>query len=290
MSGSSSSSPLFLVGTGRCGSTVVYSCLAMHPALAWIASWLTAAPRWPILTLGNRFWEIPGTDRWRESRFFPKPVEPNTVWERWVADFSLEDAAPATVADARRSLVPLIERVMAYQGKSRYLGKLVGRPVKVEFLAALFPDARFVHVTRELKPTVSSLLLVDFYQNNAPLSEWPWGAIPEALLECYRQSGGANEIAAAITVVVNRLELERQLAVIGRNRCIDVSYTGFISQPIDELRRIGLHADLDIDAAFERRIRTRKIHAGDDRKWAKHLTQAQVSRLDAFEVLTGSLP
>jgi len=281
--------PLFLVGTGRCGSTIVYSCLAMHPDLAWIPSWLTTAPRWPILTAANRFWELPGTDRWREARFFPKPVEPNTVWERWVPEFHREDAEPDALTQARATLVSLIDRVKRYHGKPRYLGKLVGRPVKVELLAAVFPSARFVHVTRDLKPTVSSLLLVDFFQNNAPLDRWPWGTIPEALLEFYRANGSAEEVAAAITVVLNRVEVDRQLSRVSADRWIEVSYPGFINRPIEEMRRIGEHAGLSLDAGFERRIRRREIHGGDDRKWARHLTDQQVARLDAFEPLAAQV-
>jgi len=283
------SAPLFLVGTGRCGSTIVYSCLAMHPSLAWIPSWLTTAPRWPVLAAANRFWELPGTDRWREARFFPKPVEPNTVWERWVPEFHREDARPDAVAQTQATLVPLVDRVKRYHGKPRYLGKLVGRPVKIELLASVFPEARFVHVTRDLKPTVSSLLLVDFFQNNAPLERWPWGTIPAALLDFYRANGSAQEVAAAITVVLNRVEVERQLGRLAADRWIEVSYTGFIGRPIEEMRRICRHADLSIDARFEQRIQGREIHGGDDRKWARHLTAEQVARLDAFEPLAADV-
>lgn len=285
----SSTAPLFLVGTGRCGSTIVYSCLAMHPELGWIPSWLTTAPRWPVLTLGNRLWDLPGTDRWRETRFFPKPVEPNTVWEQWVPDFAREDARPDLVAETRRTLSPLIDRVTRYQGKPRYLGKLVGRPVKAELLAAVFPEARFVHVTRELKPTVSSLLLIDFFQHNAPLDRWPWGTIPEPLLAFHREHGSTDEVAAAITVVLNRVELERQLAAIEPARWIEVGYPDFVTQPIEAIRRIGAHAGLPIDERFEARIRARKIHGGPDRKWTRQFTSEQIARIDALEELAGDV-
>ena len=55
--------PIFVVGTGRCGSTIVYSMLAMHPELAWIPSWMNVLPTMPIVSAINRLWGIPGTDR-----------------------------------------------------------------------------------------------------------------------------------------------------------------------------------------------------------------------------------
>ena len=36
----------------------------------------------------------------------------------------------------------------------------------------LYPDAHFVHITRGLKPTVSSMLRVDFYGGWGKLKDW----------------------------------------------------------------------------------------------------------------------
>src|SRR5215510_3194350 len=157
-------SPVFLVGTGRCGSTIVYSCMAMHPAFSWIPSWLTEAPGFPILAAGNRLWDLWGMDRFRETRFFPKPVEPNPVFEHWTKSFRREDIPEEVINESRATIPPLVSRLQRWHGNPRFLTKMVGRPVKIELLASLFPGARFVHITRALKPTTSSLLLVEFYR------------------------------------------------------------------------------------------------------------------------------
>ena len=63
--------PIFIVGTGRCGSTILYQLLSNHPQLGWISSWVDAFPMLPWLTVLNRFYQLPGGNRFRQRRFFP---------------------------------------------------------------------------------------------------------------------------------------------------------------------------------------------------------------------------
>jgi hypothetical protein len=282
---SGAEAPVFLVGSGRCGSTIAYSCLAMHPEFAWIPSWLTAAPRFPLVTTANRFWDLPGTDRFRETRFFPKPVEPNAVFERWDDRFADESASPEVLGEARARLVPLIERIRRYHGKNRFLGKMVGRPVKVSVLGAVYSGASFVHVTRDLKPTVCSLLQVDFFRDNVPIDRWPWGVIPSAYLDFFEREGRPPEIAAAITVRLNVQELNRQLSTQPSGRRLELRYADFVRDPIAGVRLIAQAVNFDVSPAYERRLSARRMIAGADRKWMTFFSPEQIQRLDRFEAL-----
>lgn len=279
--------PLFLVGTGRCGSTIIYSCLAMHPDFAWISSWLTLAPRWPMLTAASRLWDIPGITRWRETRFVPKPVEPNQVFIRWDGRYLDESLSPQRVAEARAGLVPLIERIRRYQGRTRFVGKMVGRPVTVSLLRELFPDAFFVHVVRDLKPTTASLLQVDFYRG-LDLERWQWGPIPATYLEFYERTGKPVEVAAAIAVQHNLCELDRQLTALPADRRMELPYARFIDNPVAELREVGARAGFAMDGRFLRRLRTRQVYGGADQKWRKYFTSSQIRNLEEFEALAAT--
>lgn len=275
--------PIFLVGTGRCGSTIIYSCLAMHPELAWIPSWLTSAPSLLFLAAGNRLWDLPGTDRFRETRFFPKPVEPNQVYLHW-CHYRPEGLTPELVAEGRDRLVPAIERIRRWHGKPRYLSKMVGRPVKVEYFRALFPTARFVHITRDLKPTASSLIQVDFYRGEG-FGEWPWTPIPGEWLHLHEARGRPAELTAGITVLSNLAELQAQLARIPGDRVMELTYVEFIQQPIACLERLGAWAGLPMPDRYLDRIRARQLHAGTDSKWKKFFSAEQQRNLDDLAAL-----
>lgn len=279
--------PIFLVGTGRCGSTIIYSCLAMHPDFAWIPSWVTVATRWPALGGVNRLWAIPGSDRFRETRFFPKPVEPNPVFEAWDPHYREEGSDPASLASAREGLVPLVARLCQAQGKRRFLAKMVGRPVKIEVLNALFPDALFILITRDLRPTTCSLIQVEFY-HGVDLSRWPWNPIPAPLLEFAAARSPAPEVDAAIVVEMNLRELRRQLALVPPARVLEMGYGDFIAQPEAGLERLGAWAGFTVDSQLLGRVRKRKLYGGADQKWMKFFTPAQQKNLNDFEALARS--
>lgn len=256
----------------------------MHESFAWIPSWLTVAPSFPSLALANRFWDLPGTDRFRELKLFPKPVEPNPVLARWLRTYPREDASPEVVEEGRSHLLPLIEKLCRYHGKQRFLAKLVGRPIKVEFLAALYPTATFIHITRALKPTVASLMQVEFYKGDR-LARWPWGEVPKRFLDCYEASGRAEEVAAAISVKLNLIEMRRQLATLPPARWAEVGYSDFVRDPVQGIERIAAIASFEVNPRFIDRIRARRLYGGADEKWKRYFSDEQQRNLDAVERL-----
>lgn len=279
----SEEAPIFVVGTGRSGTTILYSCLAMHRALGWVSSWVGLAPRLPLATF-NLFWSLPGTDRFREARFFPRPAEPFRVFPRVLSFYKREAPDAEALEEARRELVPLVTRLRRLQGKPRFLTKMAGRPVKSELLATVFPNAFIINITRDLKPTVASLLQVSFYDSSG-LESWPWGRIPETYLQFYDRTGREPAVAAAIKVRLNRIEQDRQLARIPLQRWCAVKYSDFVENPTGTLVEVGKKAGLETDDRFLARVRRRNIYGGADKKWMKYFTPEQVKLLDEFESL-----
>lgn len=281
--------PLFLVGTGRCGSTIVYSCLAMHRSFGWINSWMTVMPGWRFLAAGNWLWQLPRVDSLWDVRFLPKPVEPNQFLGRLDPGYFSEGVTPDRERHARQTLVPAIERMLAWQRRRRFLGKLVGRPVKIDLLHQLYPDARFVHVTRGLRPSAASLLQVEFYQEGW-LERWPWGEIPRALPEFYEGEGRPPELAAALALELNVREVERQLQALPPTHWIAVGYADFVADPVAGMEQIGRLAGFDVPKPLQERVRRRAVYGGADEKWRKYFSPVQQRRLDAFEQLAAKSP
>ena len=277
--------PIFLVGTGRCGSTIIYSVLAMHSDLAWISSWVGASGGLPSISVFNRIWELPSMDRFRETRFFPKPAEAMDLFSSMVDNYYAEALDANSLTQARERIVPAVDRIRHYQGKRRFVGKLVGRPVKVTLLSKAFPNAFFVHITRSLKPTVSSVMKVDFYTGWGSLSDWPWDSIPERWLQYYEQSGRAEEVGVAITVRLNQIELDRQLSQLDPSRRIDQAYDDFVKSPVDSIHTICDRAGLSMQDSLVERVKRRRLFGGADEKWLSHFSSEQVERLVGFEEL-----
>lgn len=282
-----SGGPVFLVGTPRCGSTIIYSLLGMHPDLAFIPSWVDFLPGFPVLAAANRLWDLPGMDRHRETRFFPKPVEPTKVFARLLTHYSLETLDDEVVEHARAPLLLVIDKIQRFHGKPRFLTKMTNRPVKIELLARLFPDAFFIYITRRLKPTVCSFMQVDFYHTTGPLDQWPWDVIPHAYLDYYESCGRSEEVSAAIKLKLNRSQIERQLGRIDSSRWMELRYAEFVQAPIEYLGEVAKFTYLRSDDTFVRRLKARHVYHGSDEKWTQFFSYTQVRNLDGFQALAG---
>ena len=52
--------PIFIVGTGRCGSTALHRVLGVHPGVMWLSGFAEQFPekplwnRWAVTAMGNR--------------------------------------------------------------------------------------------------------------------------------------------------------------------------------------------------------------------------------------------
>lgn len=168
--------PVFIVGCNRSGTTALFRNLSAHPD-AW-----------------SRYGE--NTELYRE--FFPawtnrgdrvEPPVTREVAERLERALYEEAHNKQFFVRGRRSLLPtkLVQRPLRHVLKRapvRLFDKTPENSFRVELLARLFPDSRFLFVVRDGKATVSSLM-----------EGWRhWGGVDEADTWHYLRPPGWLEI------------------------------------------------------------------------------------------------
>lgn len=116
--------PVFLVGSPRSGTTLAVELFATHPD---VANWSEA----------GRLWD-------------PVHYRDPEVEHHWPAD----RATPAAIARLHR----FCEWYRASRGKARFVNKHPRNSVRIDYLRRVFPDARFVHVIRDGRAVVGSIL------------------------------------------------------------------------------------------------------------------------------------
>ena len=116
--------PIFMVGCPRSGTGVSVHMFGTHP---WVAHWTEAARTWD-----------------------PHDSDDPEADHHWTAEEVTERE--------RRRLHSWFEWFRRTSGKPRFANKNPRSSVRIDFIRAVFPDAYYIHVIRDGRAVVSSLL------------------------------------------------------------------------------------------------------------------------------------
>ncbi len=160
--------PIFVIGCGRSGTTLLYDILCGHRSLAWFSNYTDRWPGVPQLAalspaysaLRRRGLSLPRVPT-------PIPSEGYRIFDHCSPRGAADNNRPLTELDAtateRQCLARIIEAHQRFAGGQRFINKNTRNTRRIRFLHELFPDALFVHVVRDPRATVASLLRVAFW-------------------------------------------------------------------------------------------------------------------------------
>lgn len=258
----------------RSGTTVIFHLFAAHPDLAWFSQLHERFPAVPALALLSRVADLSPAARkaitasderrpWREKLRIG-PSEAYEVWDRCCGEkfrygFLLGEQADAAERSRTRKMVAAVAR---YQGRARFSTKITG-PARVGFLSSIFPDAIFVHVIRDGRAVVHSLLQVGFWRDTFRLRAPAWrGGLTERDLDRWRAAGESPLALAALEWSAVVASARREAASLAPGRYAEVRYEAFVGDPDSTIARILEHCQLD-DSARHRVLLERRIELRD---------------------------
>jgi len=207
--------PVF-VGSGRSGTTLLRTIFDGHPELA-----VANEPQFMGTVARQRSrLESGGFD----ATSFLEVIDKNPNYRRLSLDrstveTSITDADPLNVADGVRVVLGVFaER----EGKPLYGDKTPGYVVQIPELAAMFPEARFVHLIRDGRDVALSYI------------ERPWGP---------------SSVGEAALYWRSRVARGRQAGMaLGSDRYLEARYENLVSDPETEVRRICEFLSLEFAA------------------------------------------
>lgn len=242
--------PIFLLGPGRSGSTLLNQLLTWHRDVGYFTSWSNKYPRLWMLAAGSRLrsWRLERTGR--RIRYYPGPTEAYGIWKHCFRDFWRQCRRPCDDPTGAARARYLVERHLWVQGRSRFLAKLTGPPM-FRFFRSIFPDARFVWVDRDPRAVVLS------YSKGRKVSVPPGMEGAEAEERKLRQS--AQRYLEIYQSYRRSSETSRLLI-----------YGDFVQNPEAETRRLLDDLELPADRRLLHIVRSWKIRDADD-KWRREL-------------------
>ena len=275
-------SPIFIIGCGRSGTTIVYDLLCEHPDLAWFSNY---AERWPAVPQLAALSRVRRFERVRRSgsRFVPSPQEGHRIWDRCGPRGEAARNRPLTEADAdareKERVRRLVNEHARYQGKPRFINKNTRNSRRIRYLDAIFPDALFVHVLRDPRAVVASLLAVSWW---ADLPLWWCGNRTARELSA---NGSAAETVAAQHWIESVERLLSDRAVIPDDRYLEIRYEHFVEDPEAELGRMMSFAQLQPS----NRVLDGLSRRGVENRNQKYRTQLGAPELSAVERIIAPL-
>lgn len=221
--------PVFVVGSPRSGASLVFDTLMRAPG---------------VFTVGG------------ESHRLIEGIPALDVRQRGYASNRL-DAADAVGPVVQQLRDRLLESARDRDGAPpsslplRLLDKTPKNALRIPFLAAAFPQARFVYLYREPREVLANMLLAwssGRFRTYVGLPGWPWRHWSLALTPGWRDLIGkpladvvAGQWEAATALLLDDLE------ALDRSRWRVVRYADFVAKPSAETMRLCLALDFDWD-------------------------------------------
>ena len=274
---------VFVLGTGRCGSTLVEEVLCRHPSVGFVSNLedrfnlpLTAG-RWN----GSLYRRLPAAVT-QKSRVRYAPSEAYRVLSREVSpvlaspmrDLVAADVTPWLEARFRRFF---IERA-SVQHTETFLHKFTGWP-RAGFIRGVFPSGRFIHVVRDGRAVANSWLQMPWWLGFEGPDHWQWGPLPDDLAAEWDESGRSFVVLAGLLwkMLIDAFDNARK--AIPATDWLEIRYEDVAANPRTAFATMLEFCGLPWDAEFERGFERHTFTASRSDAFRRDLAPDDVDRL-----------
>jgi hypothetical protein len=274
---------VFIIGSGRCGSSLVHELISQHRDVGFISNFDDNFPalnskgflnsllfRSPIGHLTKK-----GRVRFAPSeayRLISKKVSP--IYANSCRNLRASDVTPELKQSFRKFF---FDRYRA-QGKQVFVHKYTGWS-RVEFFKEIFPEAKFIHIVRDGRAVANSFLQMPWWTGFHGSENWYLGSLNERQQSQWESSDRSFLILAGLAWDVLVKSIEHDARQVGQDNVCTVRYEDFLSDPVGQIRKLSDFSDLDFNKSFENRIGASRINSGRKQAFLTDLSSSQVSEL-----------
>jgi Sulfotransferase family len=250
---------VFVIGTGRCGSSLIHELLARHPDVGFLSNLddrLPGLPAW-CGRYGNPLYRRLPSSLTRKGRPRYGPSEGYRALAREVSPMVIESCRDLVANDAmpwvaERFRTFFTKRIRA-QDQPVFLHKHTGWP-RSGFIREIFPDARFIHVIRDGRAVAASALRTTWWEGHMGPEAWQWGPLPPAYAAEWEASGQSFPVLAAIAWKILLDAFADARALVPGDRWLDVRFEEVLADPRHQLKELLAFMGLDEHPALERAL------------------------------------
>jgi Sulfotransferase family len=245
----------FVLGTGRCGSTLVHELLTRHPDVGFVTNVDDRTGR----AIGGRlqaglYRRLPAAAT-RKGRVRLAPSEAYRALGREVSGIVTEPARDLEASDAVPWLASRFEAFFASRatafGAPLFLHKFTGWP-RAGLLHAVFPEARFVHVVRDGRAVACSLVQQPWWDGFRGPGGWSFGPLSGSDDALWQESGRSFTVLAGLEWKLLMQAFAEAQALMPAESWLELRYEDIVERPREQVQRLLDHLGLEWTASFER--------------------------------------
>ena len=210
-----------------------------------------------------------------------KPSEAYAFWERIAPGFSepfrdllRTDLTERTKANLQEAVARLV-----VDGRPHPLIKITGWP-RMGYLLEAFPDAKFIHVVRDGRAVVNSIMQIDFWEGWRGTKGWRGLDMTPEQQQRWDDSGqsfvtlGAMELSDMLDAMVAATEL------VPKDQFLELTYESLCEDPVASFEGVTAFCDIEMTNGFETSVIDFGFRNTND-KWRRDLTEQQQRQLEA---------
>ena len=270
--------PIIIIGTGRCGSTIFHDIFSRHPEVAWLSGLNGRYPTKPYLArqaMNAIDWPI-------INQLTRKYVQPGEVYQFWnyfyrgfgnpFRDLLAEDVLPGTGPKIQKTLSSMLN-----EKRNRIIIKITGWP-RIGFLNEIFKDAKFIHIIRDGRAVVNSLLKWHNWDGWQGPNNWKWGALDPTQIELWQRHNTSFIVLAGLewNILVSAFQESKHL--IDSDRLLEIRYEDLCANPHNVFEKVLKFSELSPSVPFFQALKKNNLVSAND-KWRNDLTPMQQETL-----------
>jgi hypothetical protein len=273
--------PVFILGTGRSGTTLFFNLLALHPHFAWFSNYNSKYPNSTYMALLSRLRDLPFAGRLVQRQWVlnPKPVESYNMLN-YLTNSIFTQRRTLTESDVsdktRERFRYTVSRIIRIQRKRRFIHKHTGFP-RIAYLRAIFPDALFIHVCRDGRAVANSMNEVSWWSGD--LNSWWWGDMKDEYMQEYVDFREEPIILAGIVWKTLMDLIEEEAKILQETQYMRVRYDVFVHDPWSVMEEVLHFCNLPKNDTFFKRLAKQEIFNMDS-KWVQRLSPKQKAQLN----------
>lgn len=279
--------PVFIVGAGRSGTTLLYKMLCLHPDIAWISNYVARLPSLSWLSVLNRVTRLSGKIRrsiWfgKDSnayftnhksimRAFPSPVEGERIFRR--CGIPRFPGVSWRISEAQEKCIKVtFEKIRLFQGCKVFLSKRTANNRRIPQLYKAFSGARFIHIIRDGRAVANSLLRVGWWMDH---NVWWWH---QKSPRQWQAEGKKPIEMAARNWVEEVREIQSGLEAVPCDQVFEVRYENLPLNLENILKKVIHFVGIDVETYWVDEVKSLQIGSRNVH-WRKNMGQEEIAIL-----------